>query len=86
MTVVRAAARRELQAGNAPEALRALDAYEKSATQHALAAEAMLLRVRALVSGGRPAEARALVARYTQARPNDAYAKKLTELVGGATP
>jgi hypothetical protein len=80
------AARRELAAGNAGEALRALDAYEKAATRHALAAEATLLRVRALVSSGRHAEATALVARYTRDRPNDAYAKKLKELVGGPTP
>jgi hypothetical protein len=80
------AARRELAAGNAGEALRALDAYEKAATRHALAAEATLLRVRALVASGRRAEASAFVVRYTRDRPNDAYAKKLKELVGGPTP
>jgi hypothetical protein len=84
--VLLGAARRELAAGDSGEALRALDAYEKADTRHTLAAEATLLRVRALVASGRHTEARAVVTRYTRARPNDAYAKKLAELVGDPTP
>lgn len=75
-------ARRALRTGNPGATLAALDRYDAASTSHALGAEALLLRVRALAQAGRHGEARALAQRYIDRHPGDGYSVKLARIVG----
>ncbi len=74
-------ARSALKSGDAPRALSELDRYASNPGPKRLGSEATLLRVRALLGLGRRSEAEALVSSYLARHPNDAYARKLGELV-----
>jgi hypothetical protein len=79
-------ARQALRGGDPATALAALDRYDNGSSKHALAAEAVLLRVRALVQSGRRAEARSLAERYVARHPGDGYSVKLRQLAGLSAP
>lgn len=79
-------ARHALRAGDAAAALSALDHYQAAASKHALATEALLLRVRALVKAGRGSEADALGRSYIARHPHDGYAERIRHLLGIRAP
>ncbi len=79
-----AGARSALRSGDGVRALRELDRYESEAPSRRMASESTLLRVRALMKLGRRAEAEALVANHLARHPNDAYTRKLSDIVGPA--
>ncbi len=69
-------ARRALRAGDAQAALASLERYDAAPSRHVLRSEALLLRVRALATAGRRAEACALVGDVSD-RPDESYAEQL---------
>ncbi len=79
-------ARKALRGGDSATALAELDRYDSGSSKHALAAEALLLRVRALVQAGRRGEARTLAERYVARHPGDGYSVKLRQLAGLPAP
>lgn len=76
------AARGALKSGNPAGALAAIDRYDRSASPHALAAEARLLRVQALVASGRQGEAASIARAVLSTGANDAYACRVAKLAG----
>jgi hypothetical protein len=70
-------ARRALRAGDPQAAQAALERYDDAApSRHVPRSEALLLRVRALATAGRRAEACALVGDVSD-RPDESYAQQL---------
>lgn len=75
------AARRALARSDAGEALRLLKEREARFPRGAMADEALVLRVEALVQAGRVTEAKALADAYLEQNPGSAYAPRLRALV-----
>jgi hypothetical protein len=75
-------ARHALKSGNAAGALGTLDLYERDFPKRSLAAEATLLRVRALSALGRSTEARAIATRVLSSSGRDGYACSLASSAG----
>jgi hypothetical protein len=75
-------ARAALSAGNAREALARLAAYDSSFPHGTLEPEAVVLRVRALVSLGDAPQAKRVAERFIAAHPDSAQAGRLESLVG----
>lgn len=73
-------ARRAVNAHDPARALEALAAYDRELEAPALRAEATLLRVQALVAGGRLPEAQREVANVLSTHPRDGYTCRLTRL------
>jgi hypothetical protein len=73
-------ARQALASGNALQALRELDAFERMASSGVLDREAQVLRIEALHRSGQKARARQLSEQYRGAFPNDAHAARLRSL------
>jgi Outer membrane lipoprotein len=76
------AAREALAAGDAPRALHLLDAYDNQFPGGALATEAMLVRVKALLTSGDRAQATALGRRFIAEHASSPYATQVTEMLG----
>jgi hypothetical protein len=75
-------AKQALAHADPAEALRQLDAYRSAFPSGRLAAEAMALRVEALVRAGRRDDARAELARLRAASPDSPLLENLTSVVG----
>jgi hypothetical protein len=78
-------ATRALARHDAASAIRALDAHDARCARPILAQEAGLLRVRALVAGGRRAEARALAEHLRDADPQGVLAPSLDAVLDEST-
>jgi hypothetical protein len=74
-------ARAAIFAGNAGAGLVALDRYAAAFPRGALAQEAALLRIKALVMRGDRAEARALARSFIASRPRDPHVQELRSLL-----
>ena len=77
-------AQRALAAGDPAAALRALDRYDADFPAGKLAAEGVVLRVRALLQDGQRARAVALAKAFAARHPDGAYTRQLDGLVRGA--
>jgi hypothetical protein len=75
-------ARALISAGDPGAGLLALDRYATAFPRGALAPEAMLLRIKALVMRGDRAQARALARSFMTERPRDPHIEELRSLVG----
>ena len=76
-------AQRALAARDPAAAQRALDRYDADFPAGKLAAEGVVLRVRALLLAGERARALALARAFAARHPDGAYARQLDALVGG---
>ncbi len=84
-------AREAMQADDPDEALRAVDAYQRDFGSGALAPEAEVLRIEALVRQGQMARARALGQQFLARHPSSPHARRVQSLLsgraaGGASP
>ncbi len=79
-------AREALASGDAPRALRALDARDRAFPHGALGPEAMVLRIEALALRGDRAAATRLAEAFLAASPRSAHASRIRTLVGLAAP
>jgi hypothetical protein len=75
--------RSELSGGDAASALRDLDSHDVKYNPTALADEATVLRVEALVALGQREKARALGDAFITRSPSSPYAKRVRSLIGG---
>jgi hypothetical protein len=75
-------ARRALQASDAREALRQLDAYEARFVPPRFEQEATLLRVEALVALGASDQARAIAESFLANEPESTYAQRIRSILG----
>jgi len=79
-------ARSALGSGDASQALRALDDYQRAFPRGTLGQEATVLRIEALARSGNAAGARALADRFLAANPSSPYAHRIRHLVGQQDP
>jgi hypothetical protein len=75
-------ARRALQASNAREALRQLDAYEAHFAPPRFEQEATLLRVEALLALGSTDRARAIAESFLAREPESTYSQRIRSILG----
>lgn len=77
--------REDIGMGRSADALRKLDQYDaRFGKKGAMAEEAAVERVEALLQAGKAPEARALATRLLADRPNGTFARKLRSLVAGS--
>ena len=74
-------ARAALAAGSTASAIAALDRYDARFSSGALAEEAAVLRVQALLAAHRPAEARQVTEDFARRRPASSYVPRMRALV-----
>ncbi|MCL2448938.1 MAG: hypothetical protein FWD17_08330, partial [Polyangiaceae bacterium] len=75
-------ARRALQASDAREALRQLDAYEARVASPRFAQEATVLRVEALMALGATDQARAVAESFLAGEPESTYSRRIRSILG----
>jgi hypothetical protein len=74
-------AREAVAKSRVDQALSLLDAYDAQFASGVLAEEAIVLRVQALLAGGRPQEARQIAADFERRHPGSSYAPRLRALL-----
>jgi TolA-binding protein len=79
-------ARSALDKGNARAGLSALDHYQQDYPHGALAPEATVLRIEALLMAGDRARAKSLGESFLKAHPKSPHAQRVRSLIGPATP
>lgn len=74
-------ARRALAAGSPSQAIELLDRYEQNSPTHALAPDALALRIHAEKARGNDAVARKLAERFLASHPNDPHAERVRRVL-----
>jgi outer membrane protein assembly factor BamD (BamD/ComL family) len=77
-------ARAALSAGDAPQALALLDAHNARFPHGAMAPEATMLRIEALVAAGDRASAQRAADAFIAQSPDSPYVSRVRSLLGGA--
>ncbi len=79
-------ARRAVNAGDFRGAIDVLDSYDRKKQTRVLEREARLLRIDALVLGGKTGDAVRLAKSYVRLFPDDPHLARLRSLIDGRTP
>jgi hypothetical protein len=77
-------ARRALAAGSASTAIELLDRYERESPTHALAPDALALRIQAEKARGNDARAKQLAETFLASHPNDPHADRVRRLLSSS--